>query len=78
MQRQLASFVASHGGAIDVTDEDTMVPVIQMDSLFTPVADPTEKKSSDTKKGTKPAKPVHRLETPRRPADKNQQLNSFE
>ncbi|MBT8071217.1 MAG: hypothetical protein KJO80_12345, partial [Gammaproteobacteria bacterium] len=78
MQRQMASFIASHGGAIVVTDESTMVPVMQMDSLFTPIADPTEKKGSDSKKGTKPAKPVHRLDTLRKPAGKNQQLNSFE
>ena len=31
MQRQMASFIASHGGAIVVTDEDTMVPEVPME-----------------------------------------------
>jgi hypothetical protein len=30
MQKQMASFIASHGGAIVVTDEDTMVPEVPM------------------------------------------------
>jgi len=31
MQTQMASFIASHGGLIAVTDESTMVPVVQME-----------------------------------------------
>ena len=78
MQSQAVTFIGSFGGAVVVTDEDTMVPVIQMDSLFTPVTDLTEKKGSESKKSKNPAKPVHRLDTLRRPADKNQQLSNFE
>jgi hypothetical protein len=45
MQRQMASFIASHGGEIVVTDESTMVPVVvPMESQA--IADLTEKKGS--------------------------------
>jgi len=51
MQRQLASFIASHGGSIVVTDESTMVPEAQMVSQA--IANLTEKKlvSGKTKQG---------------------------
>jgi pimeloyl-ACP methyl ester carboxylesterase len=78
MQSQAATFIGSFGGAVVVNDGDTMVPVMQMNSLVPPVADLTEKKGAGVKKGTKPTKPVNRPETVRRPAGKNQQLNSFE
>ena len=48
MQRQMASFIASFGGSILVTDESTMVPVMQVQSA--PIADLTEKKGSKSAK----------------------------
>ncbi|MFC1701246.1 hypothetical protein ACFL1J_00625 [Pseudomonadota bacterium] len=54
MQKQMASFIASHGGAIMVTDESTMVPVMQMQQSGS-VVDLTEKKVSGTdRKKSKP------------------------
>lgn len=54
MQKQMAAFIASHGGSIVVTDESTMVPVMQMQQSG-PVADLTEKKVSRTdRKKSKP------------------------
>jgi len=52
MQKQLASFIASHGGAIVVTDESTMVPVMQMQQSES-VSDLTEKKSSSADRSKK-------------------------
>jgi len=49
MQKQLASFIASHGGAIVVSDESTMVPVMTMEPQET--VNLTEKKSSKSVKG---------------------------
>jgi len=50
MQQQAASFIGSFGGAVIVTNADTMVPVAQMESQA--ISNLTEKKSSgpDTKK----------------------------
>jgi len=78
MQKQMASFVASHGGAIVVTDESTMVTEVKIE--IAPVADLTEKKgsnNSDSKKRPGTAdkfKPVDRLET----ANRSDRLNRFE
>jgi len=49
MQKQMASFIASHGGQILVTDESTMVQEVQM--VASPVVDPTvARKGSDKKR----------------------------
>jgi hypothetical protein len=48
MQKQLASFIASHGGSIVVTDESTMAPVMQVQP--SQVVDLTEKQGSKSVK----------------------------
>lgn len=62
MQKQAASFIASFGGAVVVTDESTMVPVMTMGAQET--ANLTEKKSSKSVKGkNKPGRgTISRLE----------------
>jgi hypothetical protein len=76
MQKQMASFIASHGGAIVVTDEATMVPVVEMDGMSEPVTDLTEKKTgSKADNSKKPFKPISRLETQRRSAGEFEQLD---
>ncbi|MDX2419360.1 MAG: hypothetical protein QNK19_18015 [Xanthomonadales bacterium] len=64
MQNQVATFIGSFGGAVIVTDADTMVPVVQMDSQA--VANLTEKKASNSVRVKKPRAPrgstVSRLE----------------
>lgn len=52
MQRQMASFIASHGGEIEVTDESTMVPVMQIQQAGSMV-NLTEKKGSESVNGKK-------------------------
>ena len=52
MQKQMASFIASHGGAIVVTDESTMAPVMQMQQSES-VGDLTEKKKSSADRSKK-------------------------
>ncbi len=44
MQKQAVTFIGSFGGAVVVTDESTMVPVMQMQQSES-VGDLTEKKS---------------------------------
>lgn len=54
MQKQAVTFIGSFGGAVVVTDESTMVPVMQMQQAGA-VADLSEKKVSGTdKKKSKP------------------------
>jgi hypothetical protein len=48
MQKQLASFISTGGGAIVVSDESTMVPEVQMDAQA--IANLTERKSSKSVK----------------------------
>jgi len=78
MQKQMVTFIASHGGAIVVTDESTMVTEVQIE--VQPVADLTEKKGSkDSNSKKRPGtadrfKPVDRLET----ASRSDRLNRFE
>jgi len=50
MQKQMASFIASHGGQILVTDESTMVQEVEMNAV--PVVDPTVAKAGSAKKRT--------------------------
>lgn len=50
MQKQMASFIASHGGQILVTDESTMVQEVAMEAA--PVVDPTVTKTGSGKKHT--------------------------
>jgi pimeloyl-ACP methyl ester carboxylesterase len=73
MQRQMASFIASHGGAIVVTDESTMVPVIPVQvQSEQPVTGLSEKKKgSKADKGRIPFRPVSRLESERRSTNQN-------
>ena len=52
MQKQMASFIASHGGAIVVTDESTMVPVMQMQQSES-IGGLTEKKKSSPDRSKK-------------------------
>jgi hypothetical protein len=78
MQKQMASFIASHGGAIVVTDESTMVPVVEIE--MGAAADLTEK--SGSKAGTDKKQPgqVNKL-TPANRFDlsrSSDRLNSFE
>jgi hypothetical protein len=49
MQQQAATFIGSFGGAVVVTDESTMVPVMTMQPQET--VNLTEKKSSKSVKG---------------------------
>ena len=49
MQKQVISFIGSFGGAVVVTDESTMVPVM-MQVQSAPIANLTEKKSSKSAK----------------------------
>ena len=60
MQNQAATFIGSFGGAVVVTNEDTMVPVVQMDTQA--IANLTEKKSSNTAREKKSVL-VNRRET---------------
>ena len=54
MQKQAVTFIGSFGGSVVVTDESTMVPVMQMQQAGA-VADLTEKKASRTdRKKSKP------------------------
>jgi hypothetical protein len=79
MQGQAATFIGSFGGAVVVTDESTMVPVVQMQSLGEPVSDLTEKKKgSKVDKSKIPFKPINRLETQRRSAGEFEQLDRVE
>lgn len=80
MQRQMVSFIASHGGAIVVTDESTMAPVIPIEvQSEPPVAGLTEKKKgSKVDKGKIPFRPLNRLETERRSAHEVKQLGRVE
>ena len=78
MQKQMASFVASHGGAIVVTDESTMLPEVQIES--TPIADLTEKRGSEAGIDKKQPGLVNKL-TPANRFDlsrSSDRLNSFE
>ena len=52
MQKQGVTFIGSFGGAVVVTDESTMVPVMQMQQTES-VADLTEKKSSSADRSKK-------------------------
>jgi hypothetical protein len=76
MQKQMASFIASSGRAVVVTNESTMVPVV----IIEPQSDANlnEKKSSKSSKGKKPSTPVSRLETGTGSVNKSEQLNRFE
>ena len=58
MQKQAVSFIASFGGAVVVTDESTMVPVVSMQSSS--IVDLTEKKSADSAPEKKKPKPISR------------------
>ena len=60
MQSQAATFIGSFGGAVVVTDESTMVTVMEMDTQS--AGELTERNSSRPAKGRKGANPVHRLE----------------
>ncbi len=58
MQEQAATFIGSFGGAVVVSNPNTMVPVVQVESQS--IVDLTEKKSSNSvKEKSKPA-PVNR------------------
>jgi dienelactone hydrolase len=59
MQKQMATFIASHGGAIEVTNESTMATVTEMD--IQSVGDLTERNSSKSAKGRKGVGSVNRL-----------------
>ncbi len=59
MQTQMASFIASHGGLILVTDESTMVPDVQLE--IASATDLTEKSSAKTGNGKKQPGLVNRL-----------------
>ena len=51
MQKQAATFIGSFGGAVVVTDESTMVPVMTMEPQA--IVNLTEKKSSRSVKARK-------------------------
>lgn len=68
MQTQMASFIASHGGQILVTDESTMVQEVQMEAA--PVVDPTVAKAGFAKKRTGP---INRPDL----ADPSRRINRF-
>ena len=51
MQKQAATFIGSFGGAVVVTDESTMVPVVSVQQQA--IANLTERKSSKAVKGKK-------------------------
>jgi hypothetical protein len=51
MQKQAATFIGSFGGAVVVTDESTMVPVVSIEQQA--IANLTERKSSKAAKGKK-------------------------
>ena len=74
----MASFIASHGGAIVVTDESTMLPVVEIEVAS--AADLTEK--TDSKAGTDKKQPgqVNKLSPANRSdlSRSSDQLNSFE
>ena len=78
MQKQMATFIASHGGAIVVTDESTMVQEVQVQ--MNSVADLNEKSSSKKAKSKKPTGPVNRIQSDDRPGSRNRQnlVNGFE
>jgi hypothetical protein len=76
MQRQMASFIASHGGAIVVTDESTMVQEVAIEAA-PPVSGLTEKSTSKTVKQKKPVDGSNRLET-MRGFDKSAPAHSYE
>jgi len=76
MQQQATTFIGSFGGAVAVTNESTMVPVVQMQQAGS-VANLTEKKGSesanekrklsqDSRRGT-----VNRFEQVRNPRQPN-------
>ena len=50
MQRQMASFIASHGGQILVVDESTMVQEVEMQAVS--VVNPTVARTGSAKKRT--------------------------
>ena len=50
MQRQMASFIASHGGQILVVDENTMVQEVEMQAV--PLVNPTVARTGSAKKRT--------------------------
>ncbi len=61
MQKQAATFIGSFGGAVVVSNPDTMVPVVQVESQA--IADLTEKKSSKSVKEKNKPSPVTRRGT---------------
>jgi hypothetical protein len=63
MQKQLASFIASHGGAIVVSDESTMVPEMQAESQV--VAELKEISSSESAKNKNRNRSVNRIDRTR-------------
>jgi pimeloyl-ACP methyl ester carboxylesterase len=78
MQKQMATFIASHGGAIVVTDESTMAPVVQIE--VSPVVDLAEKSVPKTGKGKERREPAPWLEAINRRDSRSQfeQLDGFE
>jgi pimeloyl-ACP methyl ester carboxylesterase len=69
MQKQMASFIASHGGAIVVTDESTMVQevAVQLNNSV----DLTEKSGSKKAKSKKGTGPVNKVQLIERPGPRN-------
>jgi pimeloyl-ACP methyl ester carboxylesterase len=76
-QKQMASFIDSHGGAIEVSDESTMLPVMEMEGQSAQAVTPLteKKKGSKADNSKKPFKPISRLETQRRSAGDFEQLD---
>lgn len=62
MQKQMASFIASHGGAIVVTDESTMVPEVPV-VMQRSISEPNEKSDAKTVKDRKALNKPDKLET---------------
>jgi pimeloyl-ACP methyl ester carboxylesterase len=69
MQRQMASFIASFGGAILVTDESTMVQEVQVQ--LGESADLSEKNGSKKAKSRKGNGPVNKVQLIERPGPRN-------
>ena len=78
MQKQAATFIGSFGGAVVVTDENTMVPVVPVAPQA--IADLTEKSSSESAKDNYKPRPVTRRGSVSRleQVKNNNQPNRFE
>ena len=78
MQKQMATFIASHGGAIVVTDESTMVQEVQIQMSSS--SGLSEKSGSKKAKSKKPTGPVNKIHSVDRLGSGNQpnRVNGFE